>query len=177
MKTIGLQLGQTLRVLVMIVAMQISAPTLAEDLSEDKVKTVGGVLSINHDDPSGMHPLLLNKKKLLDIETDQSSLIKKFNVAGNDVILLSWATGGTCCPWKNYAFITITPSGSVAFSPALEKTISGQVLSGKIATAESDFPIFTQENAKITFSTVTLDGRRKKTTRWAYEEGNVKEVR
>lgn len=133
---------------------------------DKRMQTIGGVLQVtplegDYNSFDNNH-LYLNKKKIPAFEVENVELKSKYSIAGNDVILITSYSSGSCCPWTDWYFLTITPKGAASLSDPITVTDDPKIEVGK---------------EKITLITTKVDGRRKKTKTWVYANGNVKEER
>ena len=133
----------------------------AEDPSTE-MKTIGGVLRVVNEQFSPH--LVLNKKKISGIDNDSITLKQKFNVAGNDVVLVQQNCSGSSCSYSNLNFVTITSTGKITVSESMDADEGG--------TAEVK-----AVGDTLIIKTETYEGRRKKTSTWIYANGNVKKTK
>lgn len=163
-------IGPRLRHAMCAAAFIIALPGHAAEDPQSTVPTVGGVMRVVQGEAGNR--LTLNGKPIYRVEggktfamEDGVVVIKqKFRVGANDAVLVQTNCGGSACAYSILWFVTVTPAGKPSVSDGIDADADG--------TAEVKVA-----GDHLAVTTVTMDGRRKKTQRWVYANGAVKVAR
>ncbi len=134
---------------------------------ETAMKTVGGELRVAGDSlsPNGQK-LTLNRKAIPGTDGEVVALKQRFHIGENDVILVMNGNVGACCTeFSSLYFLTVTPTGK-----AIASTGKGSVDIDADGLGSADVKV---DGNQLLISTVTVDGRRKKTHRYIFANGQV----
>jgi hypothetical protein len=164
------ELGSRMRHAICAAVFIIAIPAHAADDPQTTAPTVGGLMRVVYVKDELVNRLTLNGKTIYRIEggkpyaMDDSHVVikQKFRVGANDAVLVQTNCGGSGCGgYSTLWFVTVTPAGKPLVSDGMDADEEG--------TAEVKVA-----GDQLSITTVTMDGRRKKTHRWAYANGAVK---
>ncbi|HEY8608345.1 MAG TPA: hypothetical protein VIM12_14620 [Noviherbaspirillum sp.] len=128
----------------------------------DSVKTAGGNVRVGEVDYT--KTLMLGNKPIAGVEpNDHVSILRKFSVSGNDVLLVSTQCGGSACALVGYQFVTVGQGGKIS-------------VSAEMHGADGQDPQISVTGDTITLKLVAFVGRKQKTTTWVYQNGVVKKA-
>jgi hypothetical protein len=139
----------------------------AADDPETAMKTVGGELRVAGDvlSPNGQK-LTLNKKTIPGTDGEVVALKQRFHVGDNDIILVMNGSVGACCTeFSSLYFLTVTPTGK-----AMASTGNDSIDIDADGLGSADVKV---DGNQLLITTVTVDGRRKKTHRYIFANGKV----
>lgn len=147
-------------------------PAMAADGSQKTIKTIGGILRVLGEPPHGQRVTLNGKSihyvgeddRKHPVEQDSIEIMQTYRIQESDVVLVQGMASGNCCPFRYIYLIVIDQDGKAA---AL----------GPVVGSESEDANIKIAGEKIYIETKEYEGRRSKTNRWIYADGQLRKTR
>jgi hypothetical protein len=145
------------------------------------MKTIGGILPVNGGEFShsgGQAAISLNGRPIPGVGGfDLASIVKKFRIDGDDIVLVTSSCSGSSCDWEFDDFLRIKKDGSVSVAKQIpinkkdEGGWSGSFTCGNGASNPK------QVGNAIQVVCTKSEGRTQTTYLWTYKDGVVMESR